>query len=51
MIFPDMFDDYVNLRPLKGAAEILANDSSWGPLYDIEQLRKNEVKVTAATYV
>ncbi|KAJ6499243.1 alpha/beta-hydrolase [Mycena sanguinolenta] len=51
MVFPDAFDDYVNLRPLKGAAEILANDSSWGPLYDIEQLRKNEVKVTAATYV
>jgi len=50
MVFPDAFDDYVNLRPLKGTAEILANDSSWGPLYDIEQLRKNEVKVTAATY-
>ncbi|KAJ7125222.1 alpha/beta-hydrolase [Mycena epipterygia] len=50
MVFPDAFDDYVNLRPLKGAAEILANDSSWGPLYDLEQLRKNEVKVTAATY-
>ncbi|KAF7376199.1 Alpha beta-hydrolase [Mycena sanguinolenta] len=51
MVFPDAFDDFVNLRPLKGAAEILANDSSWGPLYDIEQLRKNVVKVTAATYV
>ncbi|KAJ7736936.1 alpha/beta-hydrolase [Mycena metata] len=50
MVFPDAFDDYVNLRPLKGAAEILANDSSWGPIYDVEQLRKNEVKVTAATY-
>ncbi|KAJ6589968.1 alpha/beta-hydrolase [Mycena vulgaris] len=50
MVFPDVFDDFVNLRPLKGAAEILANDSSWGPLYDLEQLRKNEVKVTAATY-
>ncbi|KAF7362341.1 Alpha/beta-hydrolase [Mycena venus] len=50
MVFPDAFDDYANLRPLKGAAEILANDSSWSPLYDVEQLRKNEVKVTAATY-
>ena len=48
-IFPDMFDDYANLRPLKGVAEILANDDSWGPLYDLEQLAKNEVKVTAAT--
>ncbi|KAJ7032784.1 alpha/beta-hydrolase [Mycena alexandri] len=51
MVFPDAFDDYVNLRPLKGAAEILANDSCWGPIYDVEQLRNNEVKVTAATYV
>ncbi|KAJ7655701.1 alpha/beta-hydrolase [Mycena polygramma] len=50
MVFPDAFDDCVNLRPLKGAAEILANDSSWGPLYDLEQLRKNQVRVTAATY-
>ncbi|KAJ7072746.1 alpha/beta-hydrolase [Mycena amicta] len=50
MVFPDAFDDFVNLRPLKGAAEILANDSSWGKLYDIEQLRKNQVKVSAATY-
>ena len=48
-IFPDMFDDYANLRPLKGVAEILANDDSWGPLYDLEQLAKNEVKVTAVT--
>jgi len=50
MVFPDAFDDFVNLRPLKGAAEILANDNSWAPLYDLEQLRKNEVNVTAATY-
>ncbi|KAF8963568.1 alpha/beta-hydrolase [Flammula alnicola] len=50
MIFPDMFDDYANLRPWKGAAEILAKDSSWPPLYDLEQLSKNEVPVSAATY-
>ncbi|EIM80537.1 alpha/beta-hydrolase [Stereum hirsutum FP-91666 SS1] len=51
MIFPDMFDDYSNLRPLKGAAMLLAEDDSWGPLYDLEQLAKNEVKVNAATYM
>lgn len=51
MIFPDMFDDYSNLRPLKGIAEILARDSTWGPLYDLEQLARNEVKVSAVTYV
>ncbi|CAK5277288.1 unnamed protein product [Mycena citricolor] len=51
MVFPDVFDDFVNLRPLKGAAEILAHDDSWGELYDIEQLRRNQVKVTAASYI
>ncbi|KAF9075613.1 alpha/beta-hydrolase [Rhodocollybia butyracea] len=51
MIFPEMFDDYANLRPLKGAAEILANDDSWGPLYDLKQLARNKVKISAATYV
>ncbi|KAF8911649.1 alpha/beta-hydrolase [Gymnopilus junonius] len=50
MIFPDMFDDYVNLRPWKGAAEILAKDTSWAHIYDLDQLAKNEVKVSAATY-
>ncbi|KAF5355455.1 hypothetical protein D9758_006295 [Tetrapyrgos nigripes] len=50
MIFPEMFDDYKNLRPLKGAAEILARDDSWGPLYDLDQLSRNEVHVTTATY-
>ncbi|KAJ3720130.1 alpha/beta-hydrolase [Lentinula raphanica] len=50
MIFPTMFDDYAYLRPLKGAAELLAQDSSWGPLYDLQQLAANKVKVSAATY-
>jgi hypothetical protein len=46
-----MFDDYINLRPLKGVAEILANDNSWGQLYNLDQLAKNEVAISAATYV
>lgn len=46
-----MFDDYAELRPLKETAEILANDADWPPLYNLEQLARNEVKVTAATYV
>ncbi|CAA7260406.1 unnamed protein product [Cyclocybe aegerita] len=50
MIFPETFDDYANLRPWKAAAEILAKDDSWGPLYDLDQLAKNEVKVSAVTY-
>lgn len=44
-----MFDDFANLRSLKGAADILAKYDGWGPLYDEEQLARNEVKVTAAT--
>ncbi|KAJ3504026.1 hypothetical protein NLJ89_g8156 [Agrocybe chaxingu] len=50
MIFPETFDDYANLRPWKGAAEILAEDDSWGPLYDLDQLARNDVKVSAVTY-
>ena len=46
-----MFNDYANLRPWKGAAEILAKDDSWGTLYDLEQLSKNEVKISAVSYV
>lgn len=44
-----MFDDYMNLRPLKKVAMMLASDSSWPPLYDKEQLARNEVKVSAVT--
>ncbi|KAG2150206.1 uncharacterized protein EDB93DRAFT_1142132, partial [Suillus bovinus] len=44
-IFPDMFEDYHDVRPLRGAAE------DWPMLYDKEALKKNQVKVNAATYV
>lgn len=50
-MYPGMFEDYANLRPWKGAAEILAKDADWPRLYDTEQLAKNEVKVNAITYV
>ncbi|KAG6842433.1 hypothetical protein C0991_007563 [Blastosporella zonata] len=49
MIFPDMFDDYSGLRPLKGAAQLLAKYSEWPQLYDLNQLSHNTVKLTAAT--
>jgi hypothetical protein len=48
-IFPDMFEDYHHLRPLRGAAELLAYDEDWPMLYDKEALKKNKVKVNAAT--
>ncbi|KAF8079011.1 alpha/beta-hydrolase [Lyophyllum atratum] len=50
MVFPDMLDDYSNLRPLKGAAQLLAEYSDWPRLYDLNQLANNSVKVTAASY-
>lgn len=50
MIFPDMFEDYHHLRPLQGAAELLAYEEDWPVLYDKEALKKNKIKVNAATY-
>lgn len=44
-----MFDTYPELKKLKTVGELLAQES-WGPLYDVDQLKKNEVPVYAATY-
>ncbi|KAK7180686.1 hypothetical protein DPSP01_011276 [Paraphaeosphaeria sporulosa] len=49
MIYPFMFDTYPELKKLKTVGELLAQEA-WGPLYDVEQLKKNEVPVYAATY-
>ncbi|KAL6868391.1 alpha/beta-hydrolase [Trichoderma novae-zelandiae] len=51
MIFPFHFDTYPELIPLRAVAERLANASDWPALYDVEQLRKNEVPVYAASYI
>ncbi|MGY0615249.1 alpha/beta fold hydrolase [Vibrio sp. FJH11] len=50
MVFPWMFDQYVNLKPLKEAAEILANKDDWPALYDEKQLAMNKVPVSCAVY-
>jgi len=50
MIYPWMFDEYRRLRPLKAAAEILANDESWPRLYEPAVLRANTVPCAAAIY-
>ncbi|XP_006461414.1 hypothetical protein AGABI2DRAFT_185664 [Agaricus bisporus var. bisporus H97] len=50
MMFSSMFDDYAHLRPWKRAAHLLAQDSTWTPIYDLKQLSENKVKVTSATY-
>ncbi|MCP5538457.1 MAG: alpha/beta fold hydrolase [Akkermansiaceae bacterium] len=50
MIAPCMLDDYAALAPLKECAELLARKSDWGPLYDLDQLARNEVPVAAISY-
>jgi pimeloyl-ACP methyl ester carboxylesterase len=50
MIYPWMFDDYAGLKPLKEAADLLAEYEDWPMLYDPDVLRKNIVPIAAATY-
>jgi pimeloyl-ACP methyl ester carboxylesterase len=50
MVYRWMWDEYPGLKPLKEAADILANDASWPALYDLEKLRRNTVPVAAAVY-
>ena len=49
-VFPWMWDEFATLRPQKAAAEILAAHT-WPALFDIDQLRRNEVPVAATIYV
>ncbi|HUQ44326.1 MAG TPA: alpha/beta fold hydrolase [Candidatus Limnocylindria bacterium] len=48
-MFRWMWDDYLELRSHKAAAEILA-EHPWPKLYDAEQLARNEVPVAATIY-
>ncbi|WP_039958854.1 alpha/beta fold hydrolase [Vibrio sinaloensis] len=50
MVFPWMFDQYETLKPLKQAAELLAEKSDWTPLYNAQQLANNTVPVSCAVY-
>jgi pimeloyl-ACP methyl ester carboxylesterase len=49
-VFPWMWDEFATLQPQKAAAEILAAHT-WPALFDIDQLRRNEVPVAATIYV
>ncbi len=51
MIYPWMFEQLPALRPLRGAAELLAKKSDWPVLYDPAALAKNSVPCAAAIYV
>jgi pimeloyl-ACP methyl ester carboxylesterase len=48
-VYPWMFEDYAALRPLRDAAELLA-EHPWPRLYDAARLEANEVPVAAAVY-
>jgi len=50
MVYPWMFDDYADLRPLKAAADLLADFDGWPRLYDPDVLRANRVPCAAAMY-
>jgi pimeloyl-ACP methyl ester carboxylesterase len=50
MIYPWMIDADPVLRPLRQAAELLAERDDWPPLYDPSRLAANEVPVAAAVY-
>jgi len=50
MIYPWMFDDYPGLRPLREAAELLAQEERWPALYDAAALARNTVPAAAAIY-
>jgi pimeloyl-ACP methyl ester carboxylesterase len=50
MIYPFMFECYPELKKLKTVGNLLAEEKDWPKLYDVEQLKKNEVPTYAAVY-
>jgi pimeloyl-ACP methyl ester carboxylesterase len=50
MIYPWMVDLDPALRPLREAADLLAEREDWPPLYDPARLAANEVPAAAAVY-
>jgi len=50
MIYPWMFEDYRELRPLREVAEILANEERWPDLYNPARLARNDVPCAAVVY-
>ncbi|KIX03747.1 uncharacterized protein Z518_07300 [Rhinocladiella mackenziei CBS 650.93] len=51
MVFRSAFENYGELKSLGAAAELLEKNTEWPPLYDLEQLQRNEVPVYAAIFV
>ncbi|KAF8250695.1 proline iminopeptidase [Wilcoxina mikolae CBS 423.85] len=51
MIYPHMFSNYHELSKFRPVAEVLAKEKEWPPLYDVDQLKKNEVPVYTANFI
>lgn len=49
-VFPFHMWQVGSLRPLRGAADILAQKTDWDPLFDPQQLRLNTVPIAAVSY-
>ena len=45
-----VYDEDPGLAPLAGAADLLASDTDWAPVYAPEVLARNTVPVAAAVY-
>lgn len=50
MIFPWMFEDLAELRPLRAVAQLLAFKADWPKLYDPSILAATKVPVAAMCY-
>ena len=50
MVYPWMFEQLATLKPLREAANLLAEKQDWGDLYDAEKLRKNCVPLACVAY-
>lgn len=50
MVYPWFFEQFTNLKPLKHAANLLADKSDWSTLYNLDTLANNPVPVAAAIY-
>jgi proline iminopeptidase len=49
-IFPWMFEQERQLRPFRGAVELLMEEGHWNRIYDAERLAQNSVPLQAAVY-
>lgn len=50
MVFPWMFEEMEYLKGVKEAAHLLAAETSWSKIYDMDVLKENTVPTVSATY-